>query len=406
MKRLLLLIVPFLMLYSCSKVRVLSPGPAQEELADMKKGAEIVRVNDTIIREGYLEMLSVINPRVKSQISNPAMKKKMVESLVDQELLYQESIERGLDRKKEVMDKAALYKRIIIAQALLEEEMTRKAREYYDQHKDVDFTKVAVSHIQIDFKKPEDPVVAEKTGEKGAAESKKVAKKKEPPTEAEKRAALERAKAIKARLDAGEDFVKTASDVNDDNMAKKKGGDLGKISRDDKRLARRGLEKLVEAAFALKMGQISDVIETEKGYHIIKITSEPEVTPFEEAQKTIEFQLQKEVKDGLLAELKQSAKIDYTEEPAAEPLPTSNEGKPENPPPPAGEAPPAPEGTSEGSPSPDSGEVSPEKPTTEPSVEPSAGPSTEPPTEEAKPQGPAEPPPPMAVPAEKKGTTP
>ena len=136
MKRLFLLIFSFLVFDACSKVKVVSPGPAGEELADMKKGAEIVQVNNAVIREGYLEMLSAINPRVKSQISNPTMKKKVVESLVDQELLYQESVQRGLDRKKEVADKAALYKRIIIAQALMEEEMDKKTREYYEQHKD------------------------------------------------------------------------------------------------------------------------------------------------------------------------------------------------------------------------------------------------------------------------------
>ena len=331
MKRLFLLIISLLIIYSCSKLKIVSPEPGGEELADMKKGAEIVQVNNAVIREGYLDMLAVINPRVKSQISNPMTKKKIVESLVDQELLYQKSLERGLDKKKEVVDKMALYKRIIIAQALMEEEMTRKAREYYDQHKETDFTKVAVSHIQIDFKKPEPetpgglaPTASEKTDEKGDKKNPKK-KNKEPATEAEKKEALERVKAVKARLEASEDFAKVAEEVTNDNATKKKGGDLGKISRDDKRLARRGLEKLVEAAFALKMGQTSDVIETPKGYHLVKVTSEPEVTPFEEAEKTIEFQLQKQVKEELLASLKQSAKIVYAEEPSATPPPSTEE---------------------------------------------------------------------------------
>ncbi|MBI4412294.1 MAG: peptidylprolyl isomerase [Deltaproteobacteria bacterium] len=407
MKRLFLLIFSFLVFDACSKVKVVSPGPAGEELADMKKGAEIVQVNNAVIREGYLEMLSAINPRVKSQISNPAMKKKVVESLVDQELLYQESVQRGLDRKKEVADKAALYKRIIIAQALMEEEMDKKTREYYEQHKDADFTRVAISHIQIDFKKPE-PETPETSGEKGETKDKK-AKEKGPATEAEKKEALDRTKTVKARLTAGEDFAKVAEETTNDNASKKKGGDLGKISRDDKRLARRGLEKLVDAAFSLKMGQVSEVIETPKAYHIIKVTSEPEVTPFEEAKKTIEFQLQKQVKEELLAKLKQAAKIVYAVEPAStspkNPEAPPQEGASSGVAPKAPASPPSTTGDSEPVMAPGTPTV-PGETETPKTTGPEGAPSGTPPpadTGVTSPEAP-EPPPPMAVPAEKKGT--
>ncbi|MBI2339445.1 MAG: peptidylprolyl isomerase [Deltaproteobacteria bacterium] len=374
MKRLFYLLIA-LFLASCSKVRVVPSESGGEELADLKKGAEIVRVNDTSIREGYLDVLSAINPRVKSQVANPTMKKKMVENLVDQELLYQESLRRGLDQKKEVLDKAGLYRRIIVAQAVMEAEMEQKAREYYEKHKDTDFTKVSVSQIQIDFKKPE----AEKTP---PADKDKKGKNKEATAE-EKRAALEKAKAVKARLISGEDFGKVAEEASDDKSSSKKGGDLGPISRDDKRLARRGMDKVVEAAFKLKNGEVSDIIETARAWHIVKVTSEPEATPFEEAKKTIEFQLQKQVKDDLLASLKQSAKIVYAEEakPSA-PAPAKKEENSEAPKPavptlPAAEAPvpPAPGDVTEAPAPAEAAPALPAAPAPIPAVEaPTAGP--------------------------------
>ena len=65
---------------------------------------------------------------------------------------------------------------------------------------------------------------------------------------------------------------------------KAKGGDLGFTAR------RGGLaEPLAAAAFALDVGQISDVLETAEAYHILKVTgkAEPRTIPLEEARRGI-----------------------------------------------------------------------------------------------------------------------
>lgn len=67
------------------------------------------------------------------------------------------------------------------------------------------------------------------------------------------------------RARAGESFEKLAKDFSADTSNKDKGGDLGWFGHG------RMVKAFEDAAFALQPGQISDVIETQFGYHIIKV---------------------------------------------------------------------------------------------------------------------------------------
>jgi parvulin-like peptidyl-prolyl isomerase len=73
----------------------------------------------------------------------------------------------------------------------------------------------------------------------------------------------EAAKAILARLNAGESFSKLAMELSQCPSGKK-GGDLGTFGRGQM------VRPFELAAFALQKGQISGIIKTQFGYHIIK----------------------------------------------------------------------------------------------------------------------------------------
>jgi NIMA-interacting peptidyl-prolyl cis-trans isomerase 1 len=73
-----------------------------------------------------------------------------------------------------------------------------------------------------------------------------------------------RAAEVDAKAKAGDDFTELVNAYSDDPEAKARLGSLGKFSRDK-------MEKAFsDAAFALAVGQISDVVETRFGFHVIK----------------------------------------------------------------------------------------------------------------------------------------
>ena len=127
--------------------------------------------------------------------------------------------------------------------------------------------------------------------------------------------------AVKTRIDdvlkrakAGEDFAALAKQYSEDDSTKNKGGDLDFFERGTM------VPAFESAAFTLKPGEISDVIKTEFGFHVLKVVdSQPEVTrPLSELRAEIEDQLksqkaQSEAEQqakGLEAQVKTAADLD------------------------------------------------------------------------------------------------
>ncbi|HEX8091543.1 MAG TPA: peptidylprolyl isomerase [Blastocatellia bacterium] len=96
-----------------------------------------------------------------------------------------------------------------------------------------------------------------------------------------------RAAAILVKAKAGTDFAALARENSDDPGSRDRGGDLGLFTRNTH------TAKFDESAFAMKPGQVSGIVETEYGYHIIKVAEhKPErVRSFDEVRASIEQQV-------------------------------------------------------------------------------------------------------------------
>jgi peptidyl-prolyl cis-trans isomerase D len=73
------------------------------------------------------------------------------------------------------------------------------------------------------------------------------------------------AEEILQRARAGEDFAELATQYSDDTASAQMGGSLGSFPRG------RMVREFENVAFSLEPGQISDLVQTEYGYHIIKV---------------------------------------------------------------------------------------------------------------------------------------
>nr|WP_257787940.1 peptidylprolyl isomerase [Limihaloglobus sulfuriphilus] len=132
-------------------------------------------------------------------------------------------------------------------------------------------------------------------------------------SEEDKAAAKEEIKAIKAKIDAGEDFAELAKSESDCPSGKN-GGDLNFFSQG------RMVKPFSDAAFAMEVGEISDVVETQFGYHIIKVTDKKEANTqtFDEVKANIKARLESEKRNkyvsSYIEKLKEEAELTYDEE--------------------------------------------------------------------------------------------
>jgi peptidyl-prolyl cis-trans isomerase C len=185
-----------------------------------------------------------------------------------------------------------LTRKEIVINNLLEKEVADKVKvsddevkKFYEDNKDKFTTeeRVRASHILIGV------------DEKASA--------------AEKKKAKEKAEAIHKELLAGADFA-TLAKKDSTCPSASQGGDLGFFTKEQM------VPEFANAAFALKPGEISDVVETKFGYHIIKLQEKKPAgtVSLDEAKSKIEQYLKSQkIQQGVneyLGKLRKEAKIE------------------------------------------------------------------------------------------------
>lgn len=175
-------------------------------------------------------------------------RKELLQQLVDEELVYQEAIRRGIDKDPKV-------KRVIVS-TLLRDEVYANIRNsdftdaeleaYYEAHKDefVVPEKVQIKRIliRVTDDRPDDAAKAE-------------------------------AERIRGQLSGDlEKFKDLAAEFSEDPY-KRRGGDLGFVAREGKP----GLDQaIVDKAFAMEVNQLSEVFKSTDGYNILLVANKRE----------------------------------------------------------------------------------------------------------------------------------
>ena len=135
----------------------------------------------------------------------------------------------------------------------------------------------------------------------------------------------EEAKAALARVKAGEDFAKVATELSKDPGAE--GGDLGWFTKD------KMVPEFADAAFKMEPGQISDPVKSQFGWHIIKVEEKRMKTfpPFEQVKEQASRYVVQKAQSELITQLREAAKIERTEPEPAPAAPPADAAKPADP---------------------------------------------------------------------------
>lgn len=98
-------------------------------------------------------------------------------------------------------------------------------------------------------------------------------------SEKKKAEAKEKAEEVLKKAKSGEDFAKLAKEYSEDDSNAENGGELGSFTYPEM------VEEFSKAAFKLSKGEISNIVETVYGYHIIKVTDKADT--FEKVKDSV-----------------------------------------------------------------------------------------------------------------------
>jgi len=207
-------------------------------------------------------------------------RRQILTSVIDQDLLVQESEKEKLDSDQDYKDALGAFRRQYLASRVLQKNLGAKfsdaaAKKYYQNHKSRYSTEqVRALHILV----------------------------------RDERKALETFN--KAKNLSEDEFKDMAEKTSDDPSAKNNRGDLGYFGHD------RMVPEFTEAAFAAEKGEVIGPVKTSYGYHIIKVLDKKSGKPLEydEVELRVKNDMRQELTAVYVSNLKKTAKIEVDDQ--------------------------------------------------------------------------------------------
>jgi peptidyl-prolyl cis-trans isomerase C len=243
-------------------ITLFATGPV---FAEQKSEKVLATVNGTTItlnefNSSILELPSDLRKRAEQN------KLDFLQYSIRKELLYQEGVRRGIDKDPRIVDMINQYQHEIIIQQYLDKNMKgvgtvtdKEVKDYYQKHISLFQTKeeITASHILVKTEKEAEGILEE--------------------------------------LKKGKDFFELAKKRSADPSSAREGGRLGTFGRGVM------VPEFEKAAFSLKIGEISPIVKSEFGYHIIKLTD------YTKPQKLDFIQVKDRIRQSLIHEKTQKA---------------------------------------------------------------------------------------------------
>jgi peptidyl-prolyl cis-trans isomerase C len=258
-----------------------SPAFAQDPNVVARIGNKIITLAD------FNKILSYYDAEQRAMIEkNPQAKPTILWQTVQGYVIAGLAREKGFDKRPEIKGQLEMITNNFLAYQYLQKEVISKikvtekeAKAYYDKNPDLFKSpeQVKARHILIQVPKEA--------------------------SDEEKKKLKEKADEVLKKVKAGEDFTKLAAEYSDDPGTKSKGGDLGFFSKGSM------VPAFEQAAFSLKPGEVSELVETEFGFHVIKIDEKKEAVsePFETIKEKVTKQALREKQEAKVTEFVEQA---------------------------------------------------------------------------------------------------
>ena len=261
------------------------------------EGKTIAEFGGVKLSEKYIKTyVDNLNDYLKARYNTPERKEELMSKIVEGELVAMKAIKDGVLNDpvllSQVKNTIARYYSGTKMKLQIEESLKiseDEMKKYYEEKKETFNTpeKVKASHILIKITESRDKEAARALAEKVAAEAEKSAK------------------------ETGS-FIKLVDKYSEDEGSKKRGGDLGYFQRTEE--GGNMVKEFSDGAFALQnVGDISKPVESEFGFHIIKLMGKKEKVEknFEDVKANIENTLKAEKRKTAYENMIESYKKEF-----------------------------------------------------------------------------------------------
>ncbi len=238
----------------------------------------------------YAEITKSVPAEQRGALQGPAGKRQLAEQLAELKAMAQEARVRKIDQQPEIQAQIAMRVDQLLASTFYQQMGNSvkiddaAVKTYYDAHKS-DYELVTARHILIRFKESPVPL---RQGQVDRTDEEALAKAKE----------------VRAAIVGGEDFAEAAKKDSDDTGSGVNGGSLGSFGRGSM------VKPFEEVAFAAKVGELSEPIKTQFGYHIIQVQEHTNKS-LDEARPEIENKMRPEMAQKEIDEIRGKADITF-----------------------------------------------------------------------------------------------